>query len=140
MTWSLATVAYLNVINALTDDCLRAYILNFFPSYDTEGDEIEVSFKEWVSVDRSDLINQSLFLFEFVEHVINQLRKLLPHAFIAKRQSAYFKNRKETVSEGEVLCNMDFSENFSFVLQNEVQGYHWTNKYCTVHPCVVKKF
>ena len=119
-----------------TDDYLKAYILSFFPSYETEGDHIEVTFKQWVSVDRSDLVNKSLPLFDFVDYVLNQLRKLLPHSFIAKSQTAYFKRRKETVAEGEVICCMDFSENYSFVIQDEVQGYHWTQKYCTVHPCV----
>ena len=31
---------------------------------------------------------------------------------------------------------MDFAENYSFDIQNEVQGFHWTNKQATVHPVV----
>ena len=29
---------------------------------------------------------------------------------------------------------MDFSENFSFVIQDEIQSYHWENSQCTLHP------
>ena len=30
----------------------------------------------------------------------------------------------------------DFSENYSFVVQDEVQGYHWVNNQATLHPFV----
>ena len=33
-----------------------------------------------------------------------------------------------------VIC--DLSENYSFLVQDEVQGYHWTNTQATVHPFV----
>lgn len=29
---------------------------------------------------------------------------------------------------------MDFSENYSFIVQNAVQGYHWNNSQATIHP------
>ena len=119
-----------------TVDYVKAYILSFFPGYESEGDDIIVSFKEWVSVDRSDLVLKSMPLFEFVDHLIEKLYKLIPHSYIAKAQTGYLKKRKETMQVGEVICCMDFAENYSFVIQDEVQGYHWTNKYCTVHPCV----
>ena len=32
---------------------------------------------------------------------------------------------------------LDFSENFSFIIQGESQGFHWENSQCTVHPFVV---
>ena len=31
----------------------------------------------------------------------------------------------------------DFSENYSFVLQDAVQGFHWNNAQTTIHPFVV---
>ena len=31
---------------------------------------------------------------------------------------------------------LDFSENFSFVIQSAAQGCHWKNSQCTVHPFV----
>lgn len=32
---------------------------------------------------------------------------------------------------------MDFAENYNFVLQNEVQSYHWSHSSCSVHPVVI---
>ena len=30
----------------------------------------------------------------------------------------------------------DFPENFTFVMQDEVQSYHWNNAQATIHPLV----
>ena len=70
---------------------------------------------------------------EFVDQLLNEL---LPHSYIARQQTAYFKDRKVNMEAGEVSCCMNFAENYSYVIQNEIQGFHWTNKYCTVHTCV----
>ena len=32
---------------------------------------------------------------------------------------------------------MDFSENYSFILQDAAQGFHWNNSQATLHPFVV---
>lgn len=31
----------------------------------------------------------------------------------------------------------DFAENYSFILQDEIQGYHWNNGQATIHPFVI---
>lgn len=35
---------------------------------------------------------------------------------------------------GEIIVISDFSENHTFVIQEAVQAYHWTNDQCTIHP------
>ena len=39
------------------------------------------------------------------------------------------------MGEKEVLVG-DFAKNFTFVMQDEVQSYHWNNSQATIHPCV----
>jgi hypothetical protein len=34
-----------------------------------------------------------------------------------------------------VLC--DFAENYTLVLQDEAQGFHWNNAQATIHPFVI---
>ena len=36
-----------------------------------------------------------------------------------------------------MLVQADFFENYSFVLQDAAQGYHWNNSQATIHPFVV---
>jgi len=31
---------------------------------------------------------------------------------------------------------IDFAETYLFYIQDEALGYHWTNKFCTIHPVV----
>ena len=67
----------------------------------------------------------------------DKLEALIPHSFIAKQQSLYFNECKASLKLGEVLVQADFSENYSFVLQDAAQGYHWNNSQATIHPFVV---
>ena len=32
---------------------------------------------------------------------------------------------------------LDFAENYAYVVQNEIQSYHWCNDQCTIHPAVM---
>jgi len=40
------------------------------------------------------------------------------------------------MNEKSALVLMDFTENYSFPVQDEAQGYNWTHQSCTVHPVV----
>lgn len=71
---------------------------------------------------------------EFAKFFESQLNQLLAHDFIAQKQSQFFKNRKENLKDNEMLIICDFSENYTFVIQDEIQAYHWVNKQCTIHP------
>ena len=96
----------------------------------------EIQYKQWVSTDRSTLETLSKPTDEFVEHFGEKLDKLRRHDFIAKQQSYYCTERKESLQDGEVIVTGDFSENYSFVLQDAAQGYHWNNAQATLHPFV----
>ena len=42
-------------------------------------------------------------------------------------QATHYKQSKETLAEGDVLVICDFSENYSFVIQDEVQSFQCIN-------------
>lgn len=71
---------------------------------------------------------------EFIYQFGHQLQDLKTHEFISSHQSKFFKQTKETLQPNEFAIVLDFSENFSFVIQDEIQAYHWSNAQCTVHP------
>lgn len=62
--------------------------------------------------------------------------KLQAHDLIAKMQTNFMRQKKENLEEGEFLVLADFSENFSFVVQDEIQSFHWNNSSATIHPFV----
>ena len=50
--------------------------------------------------------------------------------------SFHLKMAKENLSENELIILLDFAENYSFVVQDAVQGFHRENSQATLHPFV----
>ena len=87
-----------------------------------------------VDVDRTNLETVIRSTDDFVEDLVDRLCHLQCHSFIATQQSKFMKEIKERPMDEQILVIADFAENYSFVLQDEVQGYHWTNSQTTIHP------
>lgn len=65
---------------------------------------------------------------------------MIPHSFIAKQQAKYLAQKKEELGEGEFVVISDFSENYSFVIQEAPQAEYFSKKQCTIHPfCIYFK-
>ena len=97
----------------------------------------QVVFKQWVSTDRSTLETHCLSSEEFADLFCEKLEILRPHSFLAKEQAAFFVWKKSQLQPGEILVIADFSENYSFLIQDAAQGFHWNNSQSTIHPFVV---
>ena len=37
----------------------------------------------------------------------------------------------------KVIVLVDFVENYQFLVQDQIQSYHWSKEYCTLHPLVI---
>eukprot|EP00731_Ephydatia_muelleri_P003574 Em0001g3574a len=95
-----------------------------------------VEFQQWTTTDRATLETKVLSVNEFLDTFVTMVKKLLVHDFVAKQQTAFMQKTKESLKEGEFLVIADFSENYSFVVQDEVQSLHWNNGSATIHPFV----
>ncbi|KAJ8684697.1 hypothetical protein QAD02_020490 [Eretmocerus hayati] len=69
-----------------------------------------------------------------LDHLEEELPKLSRHDFIAKNQARFMKKLKESLSFGDIFVQGDFSENLSFLVQDAVPGYYWSNNQATLHP------
>ncbi|XP_047129865.1 uncharacterized protein LOC124809907 [Hydra vulgaris] len=105
--------------------------------YDSDENEQSVDFKQWATTDRTELLTINLPLNEFIDLLCEKLDKITCHSFIAKSQSSYLKHLKETLSIDEAIVLVDFAENYTFVVQDEVQSYHWSKSQCSLHPVVI---
>lgn len=97
----------------------------------------QVQFRQWVSVDRCTLDILQKTSEEFIDLFCSQMSSLVQHDFIAKQQRAFLNYTKENLNDSEFVVVCDFSENYSIVLQDEAQSYHWTSQQVTIHPFVV---
>ena len=93
-----------------------------------------VQFNQWVNTDRAMLETHVVSKEDYLDQFIEVLKKLRLHDFIAKNQARFVSEKKEHLSLGEFLVIGDFSENYSFIVQDEVQSFHWNNLQATVHP------
>jgi hypothetical protein len=102
------------------------------------GNAIEnITFKQWISTDRCELVTIVKSTEEFIESLLEKLLLLLLHSFTATQQAMFLKKLKSNLQSGEfvVLCNI--AENYSFILQDEAQGFHWNNAQATIHTFVI---
>ena len=101
-----------------------------------ENDMDQIVYKQWISTDRSTLETFCVPPEEFVEIFCEKLELLHPHSFIAREQAVFYTRTKTSLQPGEILVTVDFSENYSFILQDAAQGFHWNNSQATIHPFV----
>ena len=118
--------------NCGNDENLRALLEKLFDDNIIE----EVTFKHWTHTDRSQLETVVKPVDDFVNQFLKDLKVYQRHAFLAKSQSAFYRDKKENLEDGEVLVVCDFAENYSFVVQDEIQSFHWNNDMVTLHPFV----
>ena len=69
----------------------------------------------------------------------NRVNQKFYYFFDFKCQSKYLKNLKEELPSNSAIVLGDFAENYSFVVQDEVQGFYWNNLQDTLHPVVYYK-
>ncbi|XP_015127114.1 uncharacterized protein LOC107048461 [Diachasma alloeum] len=103
-----------------------------------EVEEIDnVVYKNWISVPRANLETLTKTTTEFIDDFCEKMERLLPHAFIAKEQSSYLKEKRESLQNDEFLVICDFAENYAFVVQDAAPAFHWNNDAATVYPVVI---
>lgn len=105
------------------------------------SDELEMSneiiYKQWVKTDGAELKTIITSVDEFVEDLLSKLSALCAHHFFAKAQSEYFKNAKNGLSTDTAIIVADFSENYTCIVQDAIQNFHWKKEQATVHPFLV---
>lgn len=95
-----------------------------------------IEFKKWTTTDRATLETKIQSVDEFLGEFLGVLPTVLLHDFIAKQQSQFLQSTKSQLEPGEFLVVGDFAENYSFVLQDAAQSFHWNNLQATLHPFV----
>ncbi|KYM99353.1 hypothetical protein ALC62_01883 [Cyphomyrmex costatus] len=103
-----------------------------------DGNYIDtITYKQWTHVDRTTLQTVVSTVDEFLQVLADGLNKLLRHSYIVKKQNEFLNSKKENLKSNECIAIVDFSENYSFVVQNAIQGIHWNNDQATVHPTAI---
>ncbi len=100
------------------------------------GSTHEVRYYQWVHSERTVLLETVDGSDNLIENLARKLDEMTEHHFVSKSQQRYLADLKAGLRKGHCVVLADFSENYSVVIQDEVQGYHWTKDQITVHPFV----
>ena len=114
-------------------------LLDFLYQSFSDNTDDEITFQQWVSTDRTTIINMVLDIADFFDFLADKIDHLTSHSYISKCQSRYLQHLKENLalSPSTAIVIADFAENYTMVIQDAVQGWHWTNQQCTIHPIIM---
>ena len=103
--------------------------------------EIEnLSYYKWQKGNKIyTMIQLNSTIEEFVDEVCKQAKFMCEHHYIRNSQATYLEHCKSTLPEDNALVLLDFVQNYSFVIQDAIQGYHWNNSQATLRPFVIYK-
>ncbi|KZS06523.1 Cc8L18.2-like protein [Daphnia magna] len=111
-----------------SSEALEEHILQQIENFE------QIDYSEWTTVDRTTMVKVIQNVPEFASKLVCLLQGLCAHHFTAKVQAAFYKSSKENIMKSECLVILECAENFTFQMQDEVQGAHWTNVMATLHP------
>ena len=99
----------------------------------------EITFQQWVLTDSIIIINMVLDIADFFDFLAYKIDHLSSHSYILKCQSSCLQHLKENraLSPLTTIVIADFAKNYTMVIQDAVQGWHWTNQQCTIHPIIM---
>ena len=110
-----------DIISALDDEVLGE-VLTWYQWQTAEG--------------RVTKILQEGTVLDLVHSVYAQLQHFLGHTFIKRKQSAFFEEVCHMGSADSAVIQVDFSENYSVMHQDEIQSANWHHEQVTVFTCV----
>lgn len=87
---------------------------------------------------RCEIISKEDDVDEFLESLENHTKKYITHQFKVEKQVRFIRLKKESLVEGqEIMCQMDFAENYACVIQDAIQSHYFARPQVTIHPFVV---
>ena len=100
-------------------------------------DDDKINYKQWVATDRTTLACIQSTVDEFIQTATEMIYDLCNHHFIKDSQASYLRDSKENLDNKTSIILMDFAENYSFTIQDAIQGFYWQNIQATLHPFAV---
>ena len=92
-----------------------------FDSNDFNFDKT-ISYKQWVSTDRTTLVTLESAVNEFIDILTDKLFELCHYHFMEDQQAAYLKEAKAMLGNETCIILTDFAENYSFLVQDDYKA------------------
>ena len=71
-----------------------------------------------------------------MEKLEKKLPQFLQHVYIKRQQELFFQDIKKHIPLNTLILHFDFSENYTFISQDEIQSAHWVSTSCTLYTAM----
>ena len=99
--------------------------------------DFQFHYSQWQTTDRASLVPITSTCEECKDTLTSAINAITKHSFLAKCQANFLRAKKECLKVNKVIVLGDSAENYQFLVQDEIQSYHWSKEYCTLHPPIV---
>ena len=113
------------------------HYVNFWKRRSDIDPDFLFHYSQWQTTDRGSLITVTSTCEEYEDTLISAINAIAKHLSLAKCQANFLRAKKESQKANEVIVLGDFAENYQFLVKDEIQSYHWSKEYCTLHPLMV---
>lgn len=93
----------------------------------------EIEWKKWTDIEgRMKTVVETGSLSDLIHYIVEQLPSFLVHFFVKNMQHKYFQVSRDSIAETEAILQVDFAENYSAKVQDELQMLYWTHEQVTI--------
>lgn len=86
---------------------------------------------------RTQYATFNVSLEDHIDTLVRRLEELIPHSFIAKQKAKFLKETKAQLKSAEAIVLLDFSQNYSYCIQDEAQWAYGSHESCSLHLAVI---
>lgn len=119
------------------ENCENNSIQTFLTEAVDKTNLVKIKRSCWIVSKRTDLMDIEEDVDVFIEKFEEDLEKFITHEFKLKKQQTFIESKKQCLKSGEIVVQIDFSENYSCFTQNAVQSDFFTAVQVTIHPCAI---
>lgn len=92
----------------------------------------EILYATW---EKGDLVRKKPTPSAFLEHLQTCLKKWISHNYIRRIQGKAI-SKEKSMQKASVLLHLNFAENWTVKLPDEIQSHHWSKSEVTIFTCV----
>ena len=123
------------------DNCCNINVSDLFIAADDDDfdEKPDATWSLWIITNNHvELQHFSGFFHSLIDQLNSRWSAFVTHTYVTRQQRDYIKNLKLNSSFSTyVVVHMDFAENFSFVVQKEIQSAYWNQKQSTLYTIVI---
>lgn len=95
----------------------------------------KIDYKNWVDEGSAAALESfTQDIEDFKMDLFTGINDLTFHHYVSENQKQYFSDCKKNLNRDTCVIVMDFSENYSFIIQQSVQAFYYNKKQATLHP------